>query len=299
MDLVILAGGMGSRFGGLKQVEPVHKNGEFIIDYSIYDAIKAGFDRVVFIIKRENYDLFRETVGKRIEEKIATAYVFQDVDDVPFGFKKPENRTKPWGTGHAIYLCKGKVADKFAIINADDFYGRDCFMTMAQALRNNDDKNLYFGVGYKVANTLTENGAVKRGILSLTDDKYLTHLDESEVENYGDKIRARHIDSDEYFFVGKETPVSMNVWGFTPKIFDYLEKEIYEFFKNVDENSLKNEFYIPQVVSDQVECGDVKAKILDTTAVWFGVTYREDKDSVVRAIDDMVEKGVYPDSLWD
>lgn len=298
MDLLILAGGMGSRFGGLKQIEPIHKNGEFIIDYSIYDAIQAGFDRVVFLIKEETYDIFRETVGKRVESKIKTEYVFQKLDNIPDGFSIPEGREKPWGTAHAILCCKDVIKDNFVILNADDFYGRDTLMKVGEALRNNSDDDKYFGVGYKVCNTLTENGAVKRGILSVDENRLMTELNESSIEKVGDKIIANHLGSDVKFELDPNQLVSMNVWGFSPKIFDYLEKRFVDFMRTVKENPLKAEYLIPDVINEQVKNGMVKAVILDTSSVWYGVTYREDKDGVVSAINKMVEDGVYPDNLW-
>lgn len=298
MDLLILAGGMGSRFGGLKQIEPIHHNGEFIIDYSIYDAIKAGFDRVVFLIKRETYDIFRETVGKRVESKIKVEYCFQELDNLPNGFTVPEGREKPWGTAHAIWCCKDVIKDNFAIINADDFYGGDAFMTIAKELKSNTNPDKYFGVGYRVKNTITENGAVKRGIISVDDQNVLIGIDESNIEKQGDKIVASYLRGGEPFEIAPDALVSMNVWGFTPKLFDYLDKGFPAFFETVKDNPLKSEYLIPDVINEQVQSGKVIAEILDTTATWYGVTYREDKDGVVSAINNMVESGEYPDNLW-
>ena len=298
MDLLILAGGMGSRFGGLKQIEPIHHNGEYIIDYSIYDAIKAGFDRVVFLIKKEIYDIFRETVGKRVESKIDVEYCFQELDNLPYGFKIPEGREKPWGTAHAIWCCRDVIKDNFAIINADDFYGRDAFMTIAKKLRANKDQNKYFGVGYLVKNTITENGAVKRGIITADDQNILMSIDESNIEKQGDKIVARFLKGGEPFEISPETLVSMNVWGFTPKLFDYIDNGFNKFYEEVKVNPLKSEYLIPDVIDQQVKDGSAVAEILDTTATWYGVTYREDKDGVVDAINNMVNNGEYPDNLW-
>lgn len=298
MDLLILAGGMGSRFGGLKQIEPIHHNGEYIIDYSIYDAIKAGFDRVVFLIKKEIYDIFRETVGKRVESKIDVEYCFQELDDLPNGFNIPEGREKPWGTAHAIWCCKDVIKDNFAIINADDFYGRDAFMTIAKELRANKDQNKYFGVGYLVKNTITDNGAVKRGIITADDQNILMSIDESNIEKQGDKIVARYLKGGEPFEISPETLVSMNVWGFTPKLFDYIDKGFNKFYEEVKVNPLKSEYLIPDVIDQQVKDGSATAVVLDTTSTWYGVTYREDKDGVVEAINNMVKNGEYPDNLW-
>ena len=298
MDLLILAGGMGSRFGGLKQIEPIHKNGEFIIDYSIYDAIKAGFDRVVFLIKEETYDIFRETVGKRIENKIKTEYVFQSLNDLPEGFSVPEGREKPLGTAHAILCCKNAIKDNFVMINADDFYGRETFEVIAKHLKENKLDNRYYGVGYKVANTLTENGAVKRGIITANEDKFLVDIEESSIEKSNGKIIATYLKGGEPFEVDENCLVSMNVWGFNPQIFDYIETRFTNFLSNL-KNPLKDEFLIPDIINEQVHEKMVDAKILDTSAVWYGVTYKEDKDSVVNAINSMVENGIYPDNLWN
>ena len=299
MDLLILAGGMGSRFGGLKQIEPVHKNGEFIIDYSIYDAIEAGFDRVIFLIKEETYDIFRETIGRRVEKHIKTEYVFQSLNDLPTGYNLPEGRVKPWGTAHAIWCCRDVIKGKFAIINADDFYGRDAFMTIGKALDENDDADIYLGVGYKVKNTLTENGAVKRGIMTVDEYGNLTEINESSIERLENgKIYARYLKGGDAFEIEENTPVSMNVWGFSDSIFKTLDEKFIEFLNNL-ENPIKDEYLIPDVINEQLHNNNVKAKILNTSAVWHGVTYREDKDSVVEAINDLVETGIYPDRLFD
>lgn len=297
MDLLILAGGMGSRFGGLKQIEPIHKYGEYIIDYSIYDAILAGFDRVVFLIRKDIYDIFRETIGKRIENKIKTEYVFQDLEDLPKGYSVPVNRVKPWGTAHAILCCKDVIKDNFAMLNADDFYGRETLMNIGKVLKSNKINNKYFGVGFSAGNTLTENGAVKRGIITMNDSRQLVDINESNIEKVGDKIIAAYLKGGEPFEIEQNTPVSMNVWGFTPAIFDYLENKFPKFLDNM-ENPLKSEFLIPDVISEQVKANQVSVDILDTNSVWYGVTYREDKKSVVNAINQMVKDGIYPDELW-
>ena len=222
LTLLIMAAGMGSRFGGLKQIEPMGPNGEFLIDYSIYDAINAGFNKVVFIIKEENYDIFKETIGKRVEDKINTEYVFQDMNDLPEGYTKPEERVKPWGTAHAILCAKDNIHEPFVIINADDFYGKDAYKVASNFLKNVKEGNNYCLVGYKVANTLTENGAVKRGICKLENGN-LTELIESNVEKIDGKIIAKPLDGREPFFVTEDTYVSMIMLCFTPSIFKYIE----------------------------------------------------------------------------
>lgn len=296
MDLVIMAAGMGSRFGGLKQIEPINDNGEFIIDYSIYDAIRYGFDRVVFIIKHEIYDIFRETVGKRIEEKIQVEYVFQELDDLPEGFTVPEGRVKPWGTGHAILCCKDVVKDNFAIINADDFYGRDAFKVLAEFLKANSDDN-YALVGYKVDNTLADTGATKRGVCAVKNSM-LTRIVESSVERKDGKIFATPLDSDETKEIDKNTVVSMNMFGFTPKLFEVLENEFKNFLdETLETNPLKSEFLIPTIVDGEITKGQI-VQVLDTSAVWYGVTYKEDKEKVVNALRLLSEQGEYPMNLW-
>ena len=295
LTLVILAAGMGSRFGGLKQVEPIGPNGEFIIDYSIYDAIKSGFTKVVFIIKEENYDLFRETIGKRVEEKIAVEYVFQDIKNVPDGVSIPENRVKPWGTGHAVLSCKDKVKGNFVMINSDDFYGRDAFMKIADYF-NNTNTDDYVMVSFRVANTMTENGSVKRGVCESMNG-YLTNIIESSIEKVNDKIVASPLDGRDSFEVEPNSLVSMNFFGFTEKMFEALENGIKKFFEDNKNDLTKCEYLIPDVVFEEIKNG-VKVNVLESTDKWLGVTYKEDKDFVVSEIQKLVDKGVYPNNLW-
>ena len=298
MTLVIMAAGMGSRFGGLKQIEPVHKNGEFIIDYSIFDAIKEGFTKVVFIIKKENYEIFRETVGKRVESHIEVEYVFQELDNLPNGYTVPENRVKPWGTAHAILCAKDKVKENFAIINSDDFYGRDAYRVIANFLKNNKDESKYAMAGYHAENTLTENGAVKRGVCQIKDN-YLTKLIESEISTEGDKLKAKALETGEEFYIEPSDPVSMNMFAFTPKLFDYLEERFVTFLDKNKDDLEKCEYLIPTVIYDLINEGKVSVEVLDTTAVWQGITYREDKEALVNGIDKLTKEGLYPDNLWE
>lgn len=297
MTLVIMAAGMGSRFGGLKQIEPFGNDGEFILDFSIYDAILAGFDKVVFIIKEENYDLFRETVGKRIEDKIQVDYVFQKNDVIPDGYEIPLNRVKPWGTGHAILACKDVVKESFVVINADDFYGRDSFIKASNFLKQNHNVNEMAMVGYQVINTLTENGSVKRGVCEQEKGK-LTKLIESNVEKKEDKIVCVPLDGSNTFEVSENTLVSMNMFIFTPLIFDILEKDIINFFEKNKDNLEKCEFLIPDVVYKNILNGNISVSVLDTNSKWYGVTYKEDKDFVLKAIKEMIELKEYPEKLW-
>lgn len=295
MELVIMAAGMGSRFGGLKQIEPIHKNGEFIIDYSIYDAIRYGFDKVVFIIKKENYDIFKNTIGNRISNKINVEYIFQSNDNVPF--ELPKDRVKPLGTAHAILCCKDVVKEDFLVINSDDFYGSDAFRVASEYLKSKHEPNEFGMVGYIVSNTLTENGSVKRGVCELKDG-YVTNLVESSVEKVNDKIIASPLDGKESFEVNDNTLVSMNMLMFTPKIFELLESGFDEFYKNNVNNLLKCEYLLPEVVCDNIDKGNIKFKAFKTTSKWMGVTYKEDKKIVVEGINSLVKSGEYSDKLW-
>ena len=301
MTLVIMAAGMGSRFGGLKQIEPIDEYGNFIIDYSIYDAIKVGFTKVVFIIKKENYDIFRETVGKRVESKIEVEYVFQELDMLPDGYSVPEGRVKPWGTAHAILCCKDVVKENFAIINSDDFYGRDAFRVIADFLKNdNSDSDYceYAMAGYKAKNTLTENGSVKRGVCD-TEGKYLTKLVESKIEYIDGMLMAMPLEGGDMFPVFEEDTVSMNMFGFTPHIFDYLEERFPVFLDSHKEDIETCEFLIPTMVFEEIENGSSRVSVLKTNAVWQGVTYREDKPKVVEEIKKLVDNGEYKEGLWN
>lgn len=300
MTLVIMAAGMGSRFGGLKQIEPIDEYGNFIIDYSIYDAIKVGFTKVVFIIKKENYDIFRETVGKRVEKYIEVDYVFQELDVLPSGYSVPEGRVKPWGTGHAILCCKDVVKENFAIINSDDFYGRDAFRVIAEFLKNNKDTdgiNEYAMAGYMVKNTLTENGSVKRGICQV-EDGYLTKLIESNIDRVDDQLVATPLEGGEKFIVSLDDIVSMNMFGFTPKLFDSLDRKFPIFLDNHKDNMEKCEYLIPTIIFEDIEDEIARVKVLKTDAVWQGITYREDKDKVVSEIRKLVMNGEYPEGIW-
>ncbi len=296
LTLLIMAAGMGSRFGGLKQIEPFGPNGEFIIDYSIYDAIKAGFNKVVFIIKEENYDIFRETVGKRIEDKIKVEYAFQKLEDIPDGYVLPSTRVKPLGTGQAILSSKNVINENFAVINSDDFYGRDAFMVAANFLRGNDDNN-YGLVGYKVVNTLTENGSVKRGVCE-EENGYLTKIVESSIIEENGVITASPLDGRDSFTMDSSELVSMNMLLFTPTIYPYLEKKFVEFLDKNKADLEKCEFLIPDVLQDAIDEEYAKVSVLSTTAKWEGVTYKEDKEGVVSAINKLIEDGIYPEDLW-
>lgn len=296
LTLVILAAGMGSRFGGLKQIEPVGPNGEFIIDYSIYDAIRAGFSKAVFIIKEEMYEIFRETVGKRIEGKIKVEYAFQKLEDVPSFVKIPATRTKPWGTAHAILACKNYVDSNFVMINSDDFYGKEAYLKIKEFFDNSNDPNCFSMVAFKVENTMTENGSVKRGVCE-EENHYLTNIIESSIEKVGDKIIATPLDGRDSFEVKGSDLVSMNFFGFTNTMFKTLENGLKDFFVENENNLDKCEYLIPDVVFKEIN-EDKKVYVLDSSDKWLGVTYKEDKDFVVNEIKKLIEKGEYPNDLW-
>ena len=300
MTLVILAAGMGSRFGGLKQIEPIDGYGHFIIDYSIYDAIREGFTKVVFIIKRENYDIFRETIGKRIEKKIEVEYVFQEIDNLPEGYSVPEGRIKPWGTAHAILCAKDKVDENFAIINADDFYGRDAYHVISKFMKNNnthDNILRYAMAGYKVKNTLTENGSVKRGVCE-EENGYLTNIIECKVEKVDSEIIATPLEGGNSFKVLEDAPVSMNMFAFTKDIFKYLEEGFPLFLDKHKEDIDTCEYLIPLVVFEEIENKIATVEVLKTNAIWQGITYKEDKEKVVKEIKKLVDNNEYPKDLW-
>ena len=293
MTLVILAAGMGSRFGGLKQIEPVGPNGEFIIDYSIYDAIKAGFTKVVFIIKEENYDIFINTIGNRIAGKIDVEYVFQKNDDA----RVPVGRIKPLGTGHAILCAKEKVNEDFIIINADDFYGREAFETIANYIKQKgNDERKYGLVGYEMVNTLTENGFVKRGVLEVDSNDNLIKITESSIGYENDKILIKPLSGANEFYANGEL-VSMNMISFTPYLFNELEQGFEDFLNN-SSDLMTAEYLIPDVLFKQVKNGDVTCKVLHTNSVWKGITYNSDLPELKEYILSQIEKEVYPSNLY-
>lgn len=299
VTLVVLAAGMGSRYGGLKQIEPFGPNGEFIIDYSVYDATLAGFNKVVFIIKRENYDLFKDTIGKRIEKYIKVEYAFQELDNLPLGYSLPSDRVKPLGTAHAVLCAKDLVNEPFAMINADDFYGRDAFIRAYEYLSNLDNLSCEYGmIGYCTSNTLTENGSVKRGICEVNDNDYLVKITESKVYRDNGVITAEPLNGNDAFIVNNEATVSMNFLLFTPSIFGYIEKLFPKFFEDNKDNLLTSEYLIPEVLSDLITSGSASCKVISTTAKWYGVTYKEDTLGVKKAISDLIASGEYNNNLW-
>lgn len=300
LTLVIMAAGLGSRFGGLKQIEPVGPNNEFIIDYSIYDAISAGFNKVVFVIKEENYEIFKDTIGKKIEGKVEVAYAFQSNNDLPSGIIIPSTRTKPLGTAHAIYAAREKVKTNFAVINADDFYGRDAFIKIAQFLKQdlNGPTEKYAMVVYKTENTLTENGSVKRGVCQIKDN-YLVKLTESVIEKKDGKLLATPLEKEPPFVVEDNTLVSMNMLGFSKNLFKHIEDMMYEFYEDNKDNLDTCEYLIPTVITKCIKRGIATMEVLPTTAIWHGVTYKEDKEELEKAIKELIKEKVYPENLWN
>ena len=297
MTLVIMAAGMGSRFGGLKQIEPVGPNGEFIIDYSIYDAIKAGFNKVVFIIKEENYEIFRNTIGKRIEGKISVDYVFQNFNNVPANIELPSDRVKPLGTGHAILCCKDIVNESFAIINADDFYGREGYINASNFIKNNTNTYNYGLVGYEIGKTLAKYGSVKRGVCNIVDNKLLG-LIESSIEVKDDNIVATPLDGSEPFNVTNNTVASMNLFVFYPTIFKFMEEDFIKFLEN-SKNLLTDEFFLPNVVCNHIKNGDITCEVIENHSTWKGITYKEDMEELKEYIESEISNGVYPLNLYN
>jgi len=298
LTLVIMAAGMGSRFGGLKQTEPVGPSGEFILDYSVYDAIRAGFNKVVFIIKRENFELFKETVGNRIGNKIAVEYVFQDINNTPDFIEVPEGREKPWGTGHAIYCITKEVKGNFAVINADDLYGREAFWQVKEFFKANPRDNEYQLVGYPAKNVLSEEGKVKRAVCRVKES-YLVNLTESEIERVGNAIIATPLNGESEFDIEDDTTISMNMFGFNSTILRFIEDDITRFFKDNEDNLDKCEYLLSNIICDLVKVRRISVKVTPTTAKWMGMTYKEDKEIIINEINALIASGIYPENLWE
>ena len=299
MQLVILAAGMGSRFGGLKQMEPMDDAGNFLLDYSVYDAKRAGFDSVVFIIKKDFYEAFKDSIGKRVEKIVKVDYAFQDLNDLPKGFKVPEDREKPWGTAHAILAARDLIKEDFIIINGDDFYGYDAYKIAAEYLKSlpKNSEGKYANVAFKVSNTMTENGSVKRGVLLQDKNGNLDRLVESKIERINGKIVAAPLDGSNEFEVSEDALVSMNLFAFNKDLIQKLI-DMFPIWLKDNVNVPKSEFLIPTVVDELVNKGEATMKILNTDSVWFGVTYKEDKPGVVKALKELVNKGVYKEGLY-
>ena len=298
MTLVVLAAGMGSRYKGLKQVDPISRAGEFIIDFSVYDAIRSGFNKVVFIIKRDLYDTFRQTIGKRLERFVEVRYVFQEnqfLDGAPV----PPSRDKPFGTAHALLACLGEVNEPFVVINADDFYGADAFRCVAEYLQNHpyDGKCHFCMAGYVLDNTLSKSGYVSRGECFVDASGYLTGITErTKICEDGDTVK--YLDGEAWKPIPRETTVSMNFFGFTPEILTYIRDGFLRFIHDPATDLAKAEYYLPHAVTQMLRDGLCDIRVLQTSAKWFGVTYPEDKPAVAEEIDKMISSGIYPDGLW-
>ncbi len=301
--LVVMAAGMGSRYGGLKQIDPVDEYGHIIMDFSIYDAIRAGFERVIFIIKRENEESFRAAIGNRIEKQIETSYVFQDLHDIPDGFEVPEGRVKPWGTGHAVMSCIGVVDGPFVVINADDYYGSNAFRMAYRFLTENEDDRQYhyMMVGYRLENTLTENGHVARGICVTDEEGYLIKINErTHIEKRGNETMYTEDEGQTWTVIPAGSTVSMNMWGFTNSILKELKQRFCRFLAdNLEKNPQKCEYFLPFVVDELLQERRAAVQVLRSEDKWFGVTYKEDKPQVVAAIRERKAQGLYPEKLWE
>ena len=297
-----MAAGMGSRYGGLKQIDPVDKEGQIIMDFSIYDAKRAGFEKVVFIIKRENEKDFKEAIGDRIGKSMEVAYAYQDVNNIPGGFAVPEGRMKPWGTAHAVLSAREEIDGPFAVINADDYYGPHAFRVIYEYLttHEDDDKYRYTMVGYRLKNTVTDNGYVSRGVCSLNDRKELLSVTEyTRIEKRGGGIAYSEDDGNTWNDIDGDTLVSMNMWGFTRSMLDEIRSGFPVFLeKGLKENPMKCEYYLPAVVSSLLAKEKAVVTVLESEDKWYGVTYKEDKPAVVAAIQSLKDSGLYPQKLW-
>ncbi len=300
--LVILAAGMGSRYGGLKQIDPVGPNNSIIIDYSVYDAVKAGFNKIVFIIKKENLEIFKEVIGDKVAKHVKVEYVFQSTDVLPEGFTAPEDRVKPWGTAHALYCCKGVVNEPFVVINSDDFYGSGAFSRLSKWIDETEFTTAPYKfamAGYYLKNTLTDNGTVSRGVCEVNENGQLVDVVERTKIQRVNGVVSYTEDGEEWFELPEEAFASMNCWCFMPELIDEIEKYFIEFLSTeVKENPLKSEFYIPLLVRDMLAAKKCTVDVIETDDKWFGVTYKEDKPDVVKSITALVNEGKYPEKLW-
>jgi len=300
-QLVVMAAGIGSRYGGLKQIDPVGPSGEIIIDYALYDAIAAGFQKVIFVISRAIEQAFKAKIGGAIEKKVEVAYAFQQLDALPDGFDVPPDRQKPWGTAHAVLCAKDQVDGPFAVINADDYYGRGAFQALSDYLKTAEDTADFYDycmVGYTLSNTLTRHGHVARGICSVSSEGYLeTVVERTRIQQFGDEVKYTE-DGENWIAIDGDSVVSMNMWGFTPSFMSELQARFPAFLeKNMADP--KAEYFVPTVVNDLIIEGKASVKVLPTDERWFGVTYKQDKAEAVQAISRKIAEGVYPKQLWN
>ena len=297
-ELVVLAAGMGSRYGGLKQLDPVVPGGEIVLDYSVFDALRAGFTRVVFVIRRDIEAAFRARIGARFEARIDVAYVFQELQDVPDGCVVPGERVKPWGTGHAVLAVRDAVTGPFAVVNADDFYGPASFRSLAGELQARRGPTDYAMVAFRLDRTLSEHGTVSRGVCTVDSDGRLEDVDErTAIGRKADRIVYTASDGTEHRLTGRE-PVSMNMWGFNPSVFGYLSAHFRAFLQHSRDDP-KAEFFLPAVINALIQSGEIRVTVLHSEENWFGVTYREDKAEAMRNIRDRIDRGEYPERLWE
>lgn len=303
--LIIMAAGIGSRYGGgeLKQIDPVGPGGEVIMEYSVYDALRAGFGKVVFVIKEEMEDAFRAKLGRTIEPQCDVAYAFQRLDDVPGGFQVPLERQKPWGTAHATFTARHAVDTPFAVINADDFYGRASFQALGDYLRDARDRDGvcdYCMVGFVLRNTLTDHGYVSRGVCTVDNQGFLVGVREhTRIERSGEDARYTEDGGETWVAMPGDSVVSLNMWGFTPGLFSELETQFLPFLQRNSDNILKAEYFLPDLVGELVGEGMATVKVLPTDERWFGVTYVEDKPRIQQAIQALIDRGIYPENLWE
>ncbi len=297
-SLVILAAGIGSRYGGLKQVDPVGPGGEIVIDYSIYDALRVGFEKIVFVIRKDIEETFRTTIGQKFENRADVHYVFQELDSaLPEDFQIPPERAKPWGTGHAVLVARDAIDEPFAVINADDFYGQRAYQLLYDHLSHEQDENIYALVGFALRNTLSDFGSVARGICSVDASHNLESVVElTAIERDGERALNRAPDGTETALTGDEW-VSMNMWGFSPSLMAHLEAG-FEAFLQTRSHEPKAEFFLPAAVDSLIQHGIVQSRVLPSPDSWFGVTYQDDKPHVIRSIRELVDKGIYPGRLW-
>ena len=293
MTLVILAAGMGSRFGGLKQVEKIDDEGNFIIDYSVYDAVRAGFDKIVFIINEENYELFKSTIGSRVSKIVKVEYAFQNNDNIEKYINIPNSRKKPFGTAHAIYCAKEYIDGNFGVISADDFYGKDAFVKLYESLNN----NIISLIGYKLKNTMSVNGSVKRGIC-FSEDGYVTENNDFVIEKVDNKIMGKEIIGNREIEFSEDQEVAMLMYGLSKEVIDYIDDDIKDFLNNNIDNIDNIEYLLPNVLTDMIKKGIIKMRVVPTEEKWMGITYKEDLQSLKDYIKDLKKSGIYPDKLY-